>query len=146
MTNEPEKSDPSTVATKLTNGAGRSASEPVERREGAKGNTGNARTHRTPSRGSVFPGLDRVRERARQEKKERFTALLHHLTIDLLRESYYALKRRAAPGVDGVSWQQYESGLEERLIDLHGRVHRLHHRHARNRGAELGIVVLVDEL
>ena len=63
-----------------------------------------------------------MRQTARARKQERFTALLHHLTIDLLRESYYALKRRAAPGVDGVSWQQYEQGLEERLSDLHGRV------------------------
>lgn len=124
MTNEPEKSDPSTVATKLTNGAGLSASEPVERREGAKGNTGNARTHRTPSRGSVFSGLDRVRERARQEKKERFTALLHHVSIDLLRAAFSWLKRDAAPGVDGLTWQEYEQNLEVRLEDLHARVHR----------------------
>ena len=55
-----------------------------------------------------------MRQTARARKQERFTALLHHLTIDLLRESYFALKRRAAPGVDGV-WQQYESGLEDRL-------------------------------
>jgi hypothetical protein len=52
------------------------------------------------------------------------TALLHHLTIDLLRESFYSLKRKAAPGVDGVTWQEYENGIEDRLIDLHGRVHR----------------------
>jgi hypothetical protein len=54
----------------------------------------------------------------------KFTALLHHLTVDLLRESFYALKRKAAPGVDGVTWQEYETGLEDRLVDLHGRVHR----------------------
>jgi retron-type reverse transcriptase len=54
----------------------------------------------------------------------KFTALLHHLTVDLLRESFYSLKRKAAPGVDGVTWQEYETGLENRLVDLHGRVHR----------------------
>src|SRR5467141_2188694 len=53
----------------------------------------------------------------------KFTALLHHLTVDLLRESFYSLKRKAAPGVDGVTWQEYEDGLEDRLIDLHDRVH-----------------------
>src|SRR2546428_3348328 len=57
-------------------------------------------------------------------KEMKFTALLHHLTVDLLRESLYSLKRKAAPGVDGVTWQEYEDGLEDRLIDLHGRVHR----------------------
>ncbi len=69
-------------------------------------------------------GLGGVRQAARARKQERFTALLHHLTIDLLRESYYALQRSAAPGIDGVSWQQYEQDLEARLAELHGRVHR----------------------
>jgi group II intron reverse transcriptase/maturase len=68
--------------------------------------------------------LHGVRERARKNKQERFTALLHHVTTDLLRESFYALKRKAAPGVDGVTWQEYAAGLEDRLKDLHGRVHR----------------------
>ena len=54
----------------------------------------------------------------------KFTVLLHHLTVGLLAESFYALKRRAAPGVDGITWQEYENGLEDRLVDLHGRVHR----------------------
>jgi len=65
-----------------------------------------------------------VRKAARENKGIKFTALLHHLTVDLLRESFYSLKKKAAPGVDGVTWQEYESGLEDRLIDLHGRVHR----------------------
>jgi hypothetical protein len=60
----------------------------------------------------------------RQGSRERFTALLHHVTVDLLRDSFYALKRKAAPGVDGVTWQEYETGLEDRLVDLHSRVHR----------------------
>jgi group II intron reverse transcriptase/maturase len=65
-----------------------------------------------------------VRERARKNKQERFTALLHHVTVGLLRESFYGLKRKAAPGIDGVTWKEYETGLEDRLNDLHGRVHR----------------------
>jgi RNA-directed DNA polymerase len=60
----------------------------------------------------------------RQRKKERFTALLHHITVDLLREAFYALKRKAAPGVDGLKWEDYEAELEVNLQDLHARVHR----------------------
>jgi len=72
----------------------------------------------------VTQALDRVREAARQRKKERFTALLHQVNPDTLRLAFYALKRRAAPGVDGVTWQDYEADLEPRLADLHARVHR----------------------
>ena len=72
----------------------------------------------------VSQGLIGVRERARKYKQERFTTLLHHVTPQRLRESFYALKRKAAPGVDGVTWKEYETGLEDRLQDLHGRVHR----------------------
>jgi len=124
MMYEPEKSDSAKVARKPANGAEGTASESVERRAGAEGNADRTRTHRTPSRVSVFPGLGRVRERARQEKKERFTALLHHLSVDLLRAAFFWLKRDAAPGVDGLTWKEYEQGLEARLVDLHGRVHR----------------------
>jgi hypothetical protein len=97
---------------KPTNKAGQPAAEPVERRAGAEGNTGEPRTRRAPYRGSVSPGLERVRQAARQRKKERFTALLHHVTVELLGEAFYALKRNAAPGVDGLRWQDYEAGLE----------------------------------
>ena len=103
MMNEPEKSDPSTVAAKPANKTGRSDAESVEPREGAKGNTPESHTHRTQSRASVSPGLERVRERARQGKKERFTALLQHVTVDLLRTAHLKLKRDAAPGVDGTT-------------------------------------------
>ena len=75
---------------------------------------------RTQSRSGVSIGLQRVREVARKDKHARFTALLHHVTIELLRESFYALKRRPPPGVDGLTWQQYEEGLEDRMADLHG--------------------------
>jgi group II intron reverse transcriptase/maturase len=124
MMNEREKSDLSKVARKPANNPGRTGAESVERREGAKGNTGKNRTRRTPSRGSVFPGLERVRERARKQKKERFTALLNHVSVDLLRVAFRCLKRDAAPGVDELTWKEYEQNLDVRLVDLHARVHR----------------------
>jgi len=79
---------------------------------------------RTPSRESRPSGLDRVREVAKGDGKLRFTALLHHVTVDLLRSTYHKLKKGAAPGVDGVTWREYGRELEARLGDLHGRIHR----------------------
>jgi RNA-directed DNA polymerase len=122
--NGPEKSDAAVVAMKPANKAGQPAAEWAEPRAATKGNAGQPRTRRTQSRDSVSQGLDRVRQAARQRKKEKFTALLHHVTIDLLRDAFLALKRRAAPGVDGVTWQDYEVSLEGNLQDLHDRVHR----------------------
>ncbi|HET9304629.1 MAG TPA: group II intron reverse transcriptase/maturase [Candidatus Sulfotelmatobacter sp.] len=81
-------------------------------------------TDRTQCRTRVSQALERVRRVARARKKERFTALLHHISIDLLRLSFYALKRSAAPGVDGVTWQDYEVALESNLQRLHRQVHR----------------------
>ena len=124
MMNGPEKSDSAIVAKKPANKAGAPVAERVERRAGTKGNAGQPRTHRTLRRGRVSPGLDRVRNAARQRKKEKFTALLHHLTVDLLRDAFLGLKRRAVPGVDGVTWRTYEVGLEGNLQNLHARVHR----------------------
>ena len=124
MMNGPEKSDSAIVAMKPANKAERPAAEWVEPRAVTKGNTGQPHTRRTQSRGSVSQGLDRVRHAARQRKKEKFTALLHHVTVDLLREAFLALKRRAAPGVDGVTWQDYEADLEGNLRKLHAQVHR----------------------
>ena len=89
-----------------------------------KENIVESNTRPTQSGERVSQGLHGVRERARRNKQERFTALLHHVTAELLRESFYALKRKAAPGVDGVTWEEYATGLEDRLKDLHGRVHR----------------------
>ncbi len=82
-------------------------------------------SNRTPSRDLGLSGLERVREAARRDKQLKFTALLHHINIDLLRRSYCGLKRQAAPGVDGVVWRDYGEGLEERLADLHGACQRL---------------------
>jgi RNA-directed DNA polymerase len=124
MMHEQEKSDLSTVAEKSANNSDGSGAESVERRERTEGNTGKTHTRRTPSRESVSLGLGRVRERARQEKKERFTALLHHVDLDLLRNAFRCLKRDAAPGEDGLTWGEYEQDLESRLVELHERVHR----------------------
>ena len=122
MVNGREKSDSAVVATKPTNKAGQPAAEWAEPRAGTKGNTGQSHTRRAQNRASVSQGLERVRQAARQRKKERFTALLHHVTVDRLRESFFALKRNAAPGVDGLRWRDYEAGLEEHLQSLHARV------------------------
>jgi RNA-directed DNA polymerase len=122
--NGAQQSDRSVVAAKLTNKGERSPAESMERRERTKGNATQHSTCRTQSRGSVSQGLDRVRQVARGKGKERFTSLLHHVTVDRLRESYRAIKRDAAPGIDGVTWAAYGDDLELRLIDLHERIHR----------------------
>src|SRR5882724_1120171 len=121
---EREKSDPAVVAVKPANKPERSGAERVERRAGAKENATQDGTHRTPSRAVVSLGLERVRQVATGLKKEKFTALLHHVDAGLLRSAYLALKREAAPGVDGVTWRDYGEDLERKLADLHGRVHR----------------------
>ncbi len=92
-----EKSDPSIVAVKLANKTGQPEAESVERREGAKGNTGEQHMRRTQSRESMSQELDRVRKAAQDKKKERFTALLHYVTVDRLRDAFSGLKREAAP-------------------------------------------------
>jgi RNA-directed DNA polymerase len=124
MTNEREKSDPAVVAAKPANKAGRPAAEPGEQRAGAKGNAEQERTLRTQGREGAPQGLDRVRQAARLDKETRFTALLHHVDLDRLREAFYALKRDAAPGVDGLRWRDYESDLDSKLADLCDRVHK----------------------
>ena len=124
MMNGPEKSDSAIRAKKPANKAGQPAAERVEQRAGTKGNTGQPRTCRAQHRGGVSQGLERVRQAARQRKKEKFTALLHHVTVELLWEAFYALKRNAAAGVDGLRWADYEADLEDNLRDLHARVQR----------------------
>ncbi len=124
MMNGQEKSDSAIVAVKSLNKAGSSVAEAMEPRAGTKGNVGQQRTHRAQDRARVTQSLDRVRKAARLRKKERFTALLHHVNVDTLRTAFYALKRKAAPGVDGITWQDYEADLERRLKDLQERVHK----------------------
>jgi RNA-directed DNA polymerase len=124
MMHDPEKSDPPIVASRPANAPASASGESAEPRGGAEGNTDRHGMHRTPSRASMSPGLDRVRTAAKQRKKEKFTALLHHVTIDLLRDAYSWLKRDAAAGVDGVTWDEYGADLEANLVDLHSRIHR----------------------
>jgi RNA-directed DNA polymerase len=114
--NQPNKGEPSKGGLSAEVGEGR-----VRTKENI------SQTHTNPTqRGNkgVSQGLAGVRQAARARKGERFTALLHHVTPELLRSSFYALKREAAAGVDGVRWREYETGLEGRLADLHSRVHR----------------------
>jgi len=118
------KSDTAIVAGKLANKAEQSAAEPVERRAETEGNADQQSTGRTQRREAVSQALARIRQAARQRTKERFTALFHHINLELLRDAFFALKREAAPGVDGLTWQGYATGLENNLKDLHARLQR----------------------
>src|SRR6266849_6224757 len=119
-----EESDSVIVAVKPTNKAEQSVAEPVEPRTETKGNAGPQSTRRAQDRASVSQALERVRQAARQGKKERFTSLLHHVDPAMLRTAFYAMKREAAPGVDGMTWETYERDLDRRIEDLHARVKR----------------------
>jgi len=140
----------------LPNNEERSSAEVEEGRARAKENIAQSNTHPTQSGKGVSQGLRGVRQAAKERKKEQFTALLHHLKVDLLRDSFYALKRQAAPGVDGVTWKEYETGLEGRLADLHSRVHggayraqpsrRVYIPKADGRQRPLGIAALEDKI
>lgn len=156
-TNDLEKSDGLVVPTKLPNGAGvNAAEEAMEGRSSAKGNMGEQNAPRTQSRVGAPSAFDRVREAAKRDKGKQFTALLHHVTIERLRSAYSVLKRDAAAGVDGVTWDEYGQALEVRLQDLHARVHRGGYRAKPSRrvyipkpdGRErpLGIATLEDKI
>src|SRR5215470_11207284 len=129
-----EKSDSAIVARKPANKAQQStvtavtvdlnAAEPMERRAETKGNASQQSTRRTQRRVSVSQALERIRKVARERKKERFTALSHHITPELLEEAFYALARDAAPGVDRLTWKHYEAELERNIEHLHDRVRR----------------------
>ncbi len=124
MMNGDEKSDPAIVAMKPTNAAERSGAEPAEPRAGTEGNAGEDAARRTPSRASASHGLERVRTTAKERTKEKFTALLHHISVEALEEAFFETRKEAAPGVDGMIWEDYEKDLGRRLADLHARVHR----------------------
>jgi group II intron reverse transcriptase/maturase len=119
-----EESDSGIIPMNHSNKDDQTSAESEEGRPLIKENTHQLNTHSTQSEARVSQGLAGVRKAARERKEMKFTALLHHLTVGLLRDSFYALKRKAAPGVDGVTWQEYETGLEDRLADLHSRIHR----------------------
>src|ERR1700738_2079892 len=124
MMHEREKSGLAIVAVKPTNKAERFAAEPVEPRAGAEGNVGQHSTDRAQNRATVSQALERIRQVARQGKKEKFTTLLHHISTDHLEQAFLDLKEGAAAGVDGLRWQDYEADLERNLENLHARVHR----------------------
>jgi len=150
-----EKSDCAVLPVNRPNKGGQLPAEAGEGRAQMKENIDQPHMLLTQSGKGMSQGLDGVRKAARERKQERFTALLHHLSVDLLRDSFYALKRQASPGVDGVTWQEYETGLEDRLVDLHSRVHRGAYRaqpsrrvyipKADGRQRPLGIAALEDK-
>jgi RNA-directed DNA polymerase len=117
------KSDEAIVAGKPANKAERSVAESVERRAEAKGNAGQHSTDRTQGRNDVSQALERIRQAARQRKDKKFTSLLHHVTAHL-EQAFHELKENAAPGVDGLTWREYETGFERRLEELRDRIHR----------------------
>ena len=112
------------VPTKPSNQGGKPLAEEGEGRPRTKENTSQPTPRRTQNRASGSSGLERVRQVARRDRRLRFTALLHHGSVDRLGQSYHRLKKQAAPGADGTTWEDYGNGLQDRLADLHGRIHR----------------------
>lgn len=150
------KSDGRTVPAKPANNAVKAAAEPVEERRPAKGSTDDP-TRPGPRAGDEVPsGLDRVREAARKDRNARFTALLHHVDLALLWQSYVAVSPTAAPGVGGVTWEAYGENLRENLGDLLARIHsgayrakpsrRAYIPKADGRQRPLGIAALEDKM
>jgi RNA-directed DNA polymerase len=156
-THAPGKSDGRVVPKKSPNKDGsHPTAEAMEGRRLTEGNTMQTAASRTQSRIDALNALDRVREAARRDRRARFTALLHHVTVDRLQEGFFALKHEAAPGVDGITWEQYDVGLEDRLRDLHRRIHEGTYRaqpsrrvfipKADGRQRPLGIAALEDKI
>src|SRR6266699_1977692 len=151
-----EKSDCAVVPVNQPNKEGRLSAEAGEGRTQTRENIVQSHMHPTQSGKRMSQGLDAVRKAAKERKQERFTALLHHLSVELLRDSFYALQRKASPGVDGMRWEEYETGLEDRLVDLHSRVHRGAYRakpsrrvfipKADGRQRPLGVAALEDKI
>jgi RNA-directed DNA polymerase len=150
------ESDGCVLPSKCPNKSGKPLAEGMEGRQPTKENIGQATAPRTQSRISELSDLHGVRKAARKDKQMRFTALLHHVTVGLLRDSYFALKRDAAPGIDGVTWKEYETGLDEKLADMHSRIHQGTYRaqpskrayipKADGRQRPLGIAALEDKV
>src|SRR6202166_4739001 len=155
-TNVREKSDCAVVPVNQPNNEGQPSAEAGEGRAQIEENTVQSHMRPTQSGKRMSQGLHGVRQAAKERKQERFTALLHHLSVGLLRDSFYALQRKASPGIDAVTWQEYETGLEGRLVDLHRRVHRGAYRakpsrrvyipKADGRPRPLGIAALEDKI
>src|SRR3954452_16760881 len=151
-----EKSDPPVVAANPANKAAVAAAEPGERRGGAEENADPQSTVRTQSRAAVSQARARIRGAITRNRKEKLTALLHHVDVDVLRAGFLSLRRAAAPGVDGMTWERYAEDLEANLADLHARVHAGAYRalpsrrryipKADGRQRPLGIAALEDKI
>jgi group II intron reverse transcriptase/maturase len=157
MMHDRRQSDSSTVPEKPSNNAEGPAAEVVEGRELTKGNLLQRTAPRTQRRTSALSALERVRQAARRDRQQRFTALLHHVaTVERLREAYLALQRDAAPGVDGETWRHYGEALEANLQHLVARLTRGAYRakpvrrayipKADGRQRPLGVPTLEDKL
>src|SRR5258706_7794255 len=151
-----KKSDSSIVPAKLANKAERSAAEPVEGDDGTKRNAELQSTVRTQSRKAVSQAQARIRGAVDRNKKEKLTALLHHVSVDVLRWAFFSLKKQAAPGIDGLTWVDYAADLDRNLTDLHARVHsgayralpsrRVYIPKADGKQRPLGIAALEDKI
>jgi RNA-directed DNA polymerase len=147
---------PAHRARKRANKAASAAAEPVERRGGTKENADLQSTVRTQSREAVSQAQARIREAVIRNRQGKLTALLHHINIDVLRASFFGLKKTAAPGVDEMTWTEYAKHLEANLLDLHARGHTGAYRalpsrrkyipKADGRQRPLGIVVIEDKI
>jgi group II intron reverse transcriptase/maturase len=158
MMNGQGKSDGRVVPVKSPNKAGQpTAAEEMEGSLLTKGNSSQQNTRRIQGRERMQSALGRVRQRALNDKKLKFTSLMHHITaVDTLREAYYSLKRDAAAGIDGETWRHYEESLEENLQDLSGRLKRGAYRakpvrrtyipKADGKQRPLGVPVLEDKI
>jgi len=150
------ESDGRVLPAKYSNKDENPSAESAEERRPTKENTAQATACRTQSRIDASSGLHSVREAAKRNKQLKFTALLHHVTLPLMRDAFYALKREAAPGVDGVTWKEYETDLDKQLKELHSRVHQGTYRaqpskrayipKADGRQRPLGIAALEDKI
>ena len=118
-----KKSDEAVLPVKAANKGAQAPAEPPEGRASTKGNLRDQSTPRTQGRDGVSQAVERIRQAATRKPQEKLTALLHHITTDALRCAFYDLQKTASAGVDGLVWREYEDGLEERLLDLHERVH-----------------------
>jgi hypothetical protein len=151
-----EKSDCAVVPMNRPNKVAQASAEVGEGRAQMKENIARSRMPPTQSGKRMSLGLDGVRKTAKERRQERFTALLHYLNLDLLHDSFYALKRQASPGVDGVRWEEYEDGLDDRLVDLESRIHcgtyraqpsrRVYIPKADGRQRPLGVAALEDKI
>src|ERR1700747_1885746 len=157
MTNGPGKSDSPVVPKESLNNTGQPVAEGIEGRGLAKGNLPQQNASRTPSRSDAPSALERVRQAAAKDKKLRFTALLHHIyNLETLRMAYFALKKEAAPGVDGETWRHYSEELGKNLQDLSERlkrgayrakpVRRVYIAKTDGRQRPLGVPVLEDKI